>query len=122
MAKWCRTSSSEPDSCRSGTRRIIRLAGRVAAALEDGRDPALSEGSILTMVRQRIYGILADYEDQNEHETLRRDPVFKLIADRFHDGPHLASRRRSLLRERRVDPRPLAAPRRHGQPVHPIIR
>ena len=43
------------------------------------------------MVRQRIYGILADYEDQNDHDTLRSDPVFKLIADRLPDGPDLAS-------------------------------
>jgi hypothetical protein len=43
------------------------------------------------MVRQRVYGILADYEDQNDHDTLRTDPVFKLIADRLPDGPHLAS-------------------------------
>jgi hypothetical protein len=43
------------------------------------------------MVRQRIYGILADYEDQNDHDTLRTDPVFKLIADRLPDDPDLAS-------------------------------
>jgi hypothetical protein len=43
------------------------------------------------MVRQRIYGILADYEDQNDHDTLRSDPVFKLIADRLPDDPDLAS-------------------------------
>jgi hypothetical protein len=28
---------------------------------------------LLTMVRQRVYGILADYEDQNDHDTLRSD-------------------------------------------------
>jgi hypothetical protein len=43
------------------------------------------------MVRQRIYGILADYEDQNDHDTLRADPVFKVIADRLPDDPDLAS-------------------------------
>jgi hypothetical protein len=43
------------------------------------------------MVRQRIYGILADYEDQNDHDTLRSDPVFKVIADRLPDDPDLAS-------------------------------
>ena len=31
------------------------------------------------MVRSRIYGILAGYEDQNDHDTLRADPVFKLF-------------------------------------------
>lgn len=30
----------------------------------------------------RVYGILADYPDQNDHDALRSDPVFKLIADR----------------------------------------
>jgi len=43
------------------------------------------------MVRQRIYGILADYEDQNDHDTLRSDPIFKLVADRLPEDPDLAS-------------------------------
>ncbi len=43
------------------------------------------------MVRQRVYGILVDYEDQNDHDTLRSDPVFKLIADRLPVDPDLAS-------------------------------
>jgi len=34
------------------------------------------------MVRQRLYGILADYPDCNDHDTLRDEPVFKLIAGR----------------------------------------
>src|SRR4051794_19766510 len=69
----------------------IGLTEQFAAALHDRRDPALIEHSLLSMVRQRIYGILADYEDQNDHDTLRSDPVFKLIADRLPDGPDLAS-------------------------------
>jgi len=71
--------------------RQIRLTEQVADALDDRRDPALTRQSLLSMVRQRIYGILADYEDQNDHDTLRSDPVFKLIADRLPDGPDLAS-------------------------------
>jgi len=69
----------------------IRLTEQFAAALEDRRDPTLTRQSLLSMVRQRIYGILADYEDQNDHDTLRSDPVFKLVADRLPDGPDLAS-------------------------------
>jgi DDE family transposase len=69
----------------------IRLTEQVAAALDDRRDPALTRQSLLSMVRQRVYGILADYEDQNDHDTLRSDPVFKLIADRLPDDPDLAS-------------------------------
>ncbi len=69
----------------------LRLTEQFAAALDDRRDPALVRQSLLSMVRQRIYGILADYEDQNDHDTLRSDPVFKLVADRLPDGPDLAS-------------------------------
>src|SRR5262245_15575673 len=69
----------------------IRLTERFAAALDDRRDPTLTRQSLPSMVRRRIYGILADYEDQNDHETLRSDPVFKLIADRLPDDPDLAS-------------------------------
>jgi hypothetical protein len=69
----------------------IRLTAQFAAALEDQRDPKFVEQSLLSMVRQRIYGILADYEDQNDHDTLRSDPVFKVIADRLPDGPDLSS-------------------------------
>ena len=69
----------------------IRLTEQFAAALGDRRDPAFVEQSMLSMVRQRIYGILADYEDQNDHDTLRSDPIFKIIADRLPGDPDLAS-------------------------------
>src|SRR3954462_6349408 len=69
----------------------LRLTEQFAAALDDRRDPTLTRQSLLSMVRQRIYGILADYEDQNDHDTLRSDPVFKLVTGRLPDGPDLAS-------------------------------
>lgn len=47
--------------------------------------------SLLSMLRQRIFGILAGYEDCNDHDTLREDPVFKLIADRLPNDKALAS-------------------------------
>src|SRR5262249_59205417 len=57
----------------------IGLTHAVAQALDDPRDPALSEHTFLEMVRCRVYGILAAYEDQNDHDTLRHDPVLKLV-------------------------------------------
>jgi Transposase DDE domain group 1 len=69
----------------------IQLTAQFAGALQDLRDPALLTHSRLSMVRQRVYGILADYEDQNDHDTLRSDPVFKLLADRHPDEDDLAS-------------------------------
>jgi hypothetical protein len=43
------------------------------------------------MVRSRVYGILAGYEGQNDHGTLRHDPVFKLLAGRSPEADDLAS-------------------------------
>jgi hypothetical protein len=69
----------------------IGLTRAFAEALDDPRDPDLTEHSFLEMVRARVYGILAGYEDQNDHDTLRHDPVFKLVAGRSPDGDALAS-------------------------------
>jgi hypothetical protein len=67
------------------------LTRAVAEALDDPRDPDLTEHSFLEMVRSRVYGILAGYEDQNDHDTLRHDPVFKVVADRSPEDDALAS-------------------------------
>lgn len=37
------------------------------------------------MVRQRVYGIVAGYEDQNDHDTLRYDPIFQTVCDQIPD-------------------------------------
>jgi len=55
-------------------------------------DPCFSrDHSLLSMLRQRLFGILAGYEDCNDHDTLRDDPVFKMIADRLPEDKPLAS-------------------------------
>jgi hypothetical protein len=69
----------------------IGLTKGFAEALDDPRDPDLTEHTFLEMVRSRVYGILAGDEDQNDHDTLRADPVFKLIADRSPEDNDLAS-------------------------------
>lgn len=69
----------------------IDLTRQFAEALDDPRDPELCDHSFLDMVRSRIYGVLAGYEDQNDHDALRHDPVFKLIANRSPDADPLAS-------------------------------
>ena len=69
----------------------IGLTRAFAGALDDPRDPGLTAHPFLEMVRSRVYGILAGYEDQNDHDTLRSDPVFKLLAGRSPEGDDLAS-------------------------------
>jgi hypothetical protein len=67
----------------------LQLTTEFAAQLEDSRrDP---DHSVLEMVRSRVFGILAGYEDQNDHDTLRSDAVFKLLADRLPEDDNLAS-------------------------------
>lgn len=62
-----------------------------AALLDDPRTASSVKHARLDMVRQRIYGILAGYEDQNDHDQLRSDAVFKLIANRLPEDFDLAS-------------------------------
>jgi len=67
----------------------VGWTARFAACLTDDRDDPTH--SLLSMIRQRVYGIIAGYEDCNDHDTLRDDPVFKMIAGRLPDEPALAS-------------------------------
>lgn len=60
-----------------------------AAQVHDKRCGGLH--TLVEMVRQRVFGILAGYEDQNDHDTLRSDGVFKLLAGRLPDDDDLAS-------------------------------
>lgn len=60
----------------------IGLTRRFIDCLEDVRRPEQIEHTFPEMVRQRIFGILAGYEDCNDHDTLRSDPIFKIVADR----------------------------------------
>lgn len=62
---------------------------RMAGCLHDPNGSR--EHSLESMLRQRLFGILAGYEDCNDHDTLRSDPVFKLIAGKLPDDHPLAS-------------------------------
>jgi hypothetical protein len=69
----------------------LGLTRQFAEALTDRRHPAYVDHDFLEMTRMRVYGILADYPDQNDHDVLRSDPVFKLICNRSIHDEDLAS-------------------------------
>jgi hypothetical protein len=69
----------------------LGLTRQFAEALTDRRHAALIDHTFLEMTRARIYGILADYADQNDHDVLRSDPIFKLICGRSIEDDDLAS-------------------------------
>ncbi len=62
------------------TDKRLNLIGRLAESFLDGRNQALVEHSIAEMLSQRIYGLALGYEDLNDHEQLRTDPVFGILA------------------------------------------
>ena len=70
---------------------MLGLTKQFAETLVDRRNPGYVEHSYLEMVRMRVYGILADYADQNDHDVLRSDPIFKLLCDRSITDDDLAS-------------------------------
>lgn len=69
----------------------LKITEQFASVLHDDRDPEQTTHTMLSMLRQRVYGILSDYPDQNDHDTLRQDPAFKIIAGREPKGVDLAS-------------------------------
>jgi len=74
------------------TRRFAQCLLDPNSATADPTKPQPSrQHSLLEMLRQRLFGILAGYEDCNDHDTLRDDPVFKLMADRLPEDEPLAS-------------------------------
>src|SRR5687768_2508070 len=74
------------------TDRRLNLLGRLADCFLDGRDPARVEHSIREMVSQRVYGLALGYEDLNDHDQLRRDPMLKLLAGQVNLEDALAGK------------------------------
>ena len=66
--------------------RFVGLFDRVAACFTDHRDPRLRVHALRTLVAQRITGIALGYEDLNDHDDLRHDPLLALLADKLEGG------------------------------------
>ena len=65
------------------TDRAIRLTDRFAACFTDVRTPELVEHEVSTLVLQRVVGIALGYEDLNDHDELRHDPVLAVLAGKL---------------------------------------
>jgi hypothetical protein len=53
---------------------------RMAQVLADGRQSGKVRHEVRTLLRQRLFGIIAGYEDANDHTRMRHDPVLKAVA------------------------------------------
>ena len=58
--------------------RRLGLAGLLAGCIRDRRDPALITHTLAEMVRFRMFAIACGYEDADDCDRLRSDPLFKL--------------------------------------------
>ena len=63
--------------------RAIGLTERFAACFHDTRRPHLIEHEVVTLLRQRVFGIALGYEDLNDHDELRRDPMMAVLAGKL---------------------------------------
>ena len=60
----------------------LALTKAVAQALEDGRCKKSCTHSLLSLLRQRIYGLCLGYEDLNDHDVLRQDIGLQTAVER----------------------------------------
>jgi hypothetical protein len=65
--------------------RDLAFTESLARCIPDPRDPRKTTHSVLAMLRQRVYGIALGYEDLNDHDSLRLDDVFKILAEKDED-------------------------------------
>ena len=83
----------------------IGWTARFSQCLQDTRDPRLITHSLHDLVRQRVYQIAVGYEDCNDSDRLRCDPLLKAACDRHPErDADLASQPTfSRLENRRTD-------------------
>ena len=61
----------------------ISLVKRFAACFTDHRRADLIEHDVSTLVGQRVFGLALGYEDLNDHDHLRHDPVMAVLAGKL---------------------------------------
>jgi len=61
--------------------RVTGLLSQFAACFRDARDPARLTHPVAALVRQRVYALALGYEDLNDHDQLRHDPLFAVLAE-----------------------------------------
>src|SRR6266545_6723580 len=75
-----------------GAEKKLGLAKRLASCIRDRRKPDRIEHPLEEMLRLRMFAIAAGYEDADDCDSLRHDPVFKMAVGRLpEDGDPLCS-------------------------------
>jgi Transposase DDE domain group 1 len=58
------------------------IVRQFAACFRDYRNPVLIEHTVEELVAQRVYGLALGYEDLNDHEELRKDPLLAVLVEK----------------------------------------
>src|SRR5512134_1850796 len=69
----------------------LKVADRLAACINDRRDPESIVHTLADIIRFRLLMIAAGYEDGNDATSLRLDPIFKMALERLPSGRDLCS-------------------------------
>jgi len=95
----------------------LGLVRRFAECFIDRRDPRYVEHQVATLVGQRIFGLALGYEDLNDHDELRKDPTFAVLAGKL--SPVLRTDCEALAGKSTLN-RLEHTPRRHASKYHRI--
>ena len=74
------------------TERRLGIVSRLAGCFGDLRDASRVEHSVEEMLRQRLFSLALGYEDLNDHEDLRKDPMLRLMAGKKDQDKDLAGK------------------------------
>jgi len=89
--------------------RRIGLLDALVECIPDARDPARITHDLRTLLAQRVLAIAMGYEDLNDHDSLRNDPLVQLVTDRGIDEDQPLGSASTLCRlENRIDRKALA--------------
>src|SRR3954451_16362271 len=61
------------------TERLTGVIRQFAACFTDHRNPDLTEHTVEELIAQRVYALALGYEDLNDHDDLRRDPLLATV-------------------------------------------
>jgi hypothetical protein len=66
-----------------GVEKATRIIGQFARCFTDHRDAEVIEHTVEELVAQRVYGLALGYEDLNDHDALRRDPLLAALVGKL---------------------------------------
>jgi len=76
----------------------IGILRQFAACFTDYRNPDLIEHTVQELVAQRVYGLALGYEDLNDHEELRNDPLLAVLVEKSDPSQEVLAGKSTLNR------------------------